>query len=60
LSSDASILIGNTNGTRDVTHEENMGALLTKVTQTIGDPKKLGTTTSNSYIFGLRGRLSYT
>jgi hypothetical protein len=51
---------GNTNGTRAITHERNMGTLLTTITQCVCDPKQLGGTTSGSYIFGVCGRLSYT
>jgi hypothetical protein len=32
-------ILGNTNGTRAITHERYMGALLTKVNQRICDPK---------------------
>jgi hypothetical protein len=53
-------IFGNAYGTSAITHERNMGALLTEVTQRIGDPKQLGTTTSSDYILGLGGRLSYT
>jgi hypothetical protein len=42
------------------THERMVGAPLTKVTQSVGDPKQFGTTTSSSYILGFCGRLSYT
>jgi hypothetical protein len=53
-------MFGYTYGTGAITHERNVGALLTKVTQSISDPKQLGTTTSSNYILGLGGRLSYT
>ena len=53
-------VFGNTNGTRAITHERNMGTLLTKVTQRVCDLKQLGATTSSSYILGFYGRLSYT
>jgi hypothetical protein len=53
-------IFGNTNGTRAITHERYMGTLLTKVTQSVCDPKQLGATTSGSNIFGFGGRLSYT
>jgi hypothetical protein len=53
-------VFGNTNGTRAITHERNMGTLLTKVTQRVCDPKQLGATTSGSNILGFCGRLSYT
>jgi hypothetical protein len=43
-----------------VTQERNMGTLHTKVTQSVGDPKQLGTTTSGSNILSFCGRLSYT
>jgi hypothetical protein len=33
---------GNTNSTRAITHERYMGTLLTKITQRVCDPKKLG------------------
>jgi hypothetical protein len=52
--------LGNTDGTRAITHERHMGTLLTKVTQRVCDPKQLGATTSGSNIFGVCGRLSYT
>jgi hypothetical protein len=51
---------GNANGTSTITHVRNMGALLTKVTQSIDDPEQLGTRTNNSYILSLCGRLSCT
>jgi hypothetical protein len=53
-------VLGNTDGTRAITHERHMGTLLTKVTQRVCDPKQLGATTSGSNIFGFYGRLSYT
>jgi hypothetical protein len=54
-------IFGNTYyGTGAITQERNVGSLLTEVTQVIGDPKKLGTTTNNNYILGLGGRVSYT
>jgi hypothetical protein len=34
-------VFGNTNGTRAITHERNMGTLLTKDTQPVCDPKQL-------------------
>jgi hypothetical protein len=34
-------IVGNTNGTRAITHERYMGTLLTKVTQRVCDPKQL-------------------
>jgi hypothetical protein len=34
-------VVGNTNGTRAITHEMYMGTLLTKVTQCLCDPKQL-------------------
>jgi hypothetical protein len=52
-------IFGNTNSTRAITHERNMGTLLTKVTQRVCDPKQLGATISGSYILGFCGRLSY-
>jgi hypothetical protein len=54
------MIFGNTYGTSAITHERNVGALLIKVTKGIGDPKKLRTTTSSSYILDLSSRLSYT
>jgi hypothetical protein len=53
-------IFGNINGTRAITHERYMGALLTKVTQRVCDPKQLWATTSGSNIFGFCGRLSNT
>jgi hypothetical protein len=53
-------VFGNTNGTRAITHERHVGTLLTKVTQRVCDPKRLGATTSGSNILGFCGRLSYT
>jgi hypothetical protein len=53
-------LFGNTNGTRAITHERYMWTLLTKVTQSVCDPKQLGATTSGSNIVNLCGRLGYT
>jgi hypothetical protein len=52
--------IGNTNGTRAITHERYMGTLLTKVTQRICDPKQLRVTTSGNNILGFCGGLGYT
>jgi hypothetical protein len=37
-------IFGNTYGTSAITQERDVGALLTKITQGIGDPKQLGTT----------------
>jgi hypothetical protein len=37
-------IFGNTYGTSAITHERNVGALLTKVTEGIGDAMQLGTT----------------
>jgi hypothetical protein len=51
---------GNINGTHAITHERYMGTLLTKITQSVCDPKQLGATTSSSNILGFCGRLSYT
>jgi hypothetical protein len=53
-------IFGNTNGARAITHERHMGTLLTKITQRVCDPKKLGATTSGSNILDFYGRLSYT
>jgi hypothetical protein len=53
-------IFGNTNGTHAITHERYMGTLLTKITQSVCDPKQLGATTSSSNILGFYGRLSYT
>jgi hypothetical protein len=53
-------IFGNTNGTRAIRHERNMGTLLTKVTQCVCDPKHLVATTSSSNILDFCGRLSYT
>jgi hypothetical protein len=53
-------VFGNTNGIRAITHGRYMGTLLTKVTQQVCDPKKLGATISGNNIFGLYGILSYT
>jgi hypothetical protein len=53
-------IFGNTSGTCAITHEGFMGTLLTKVTQSVCDPKQLGATTSGSNIFDFCGRLSYT
>jgi hypothetical protein len=53
-------VFGHTNGTPAITHDRYMGTLLTKVTQSVCDPKQLGATTSGSNIFGFYGRLSYT
>jgi hypothetical protein len=53
-------IFGNAYGTSTITHERNVGALLTKVTESIGDPKQMGTVTSHNYILSLGGRLSYT
>jgi hypothetical protein len=53
-------IFGNTNGTQAITHKRYMGALLTKVTQRVCNPKQLGATTSGNNIFGFCGRLSYT
>jgi hypothetical protein len=52
-------VFGNTNGTRAITHERYMGTLLTKVNQSVCNPKQLGATTRGSNIFGFCGRLSY-
>jgi hypothetical protein len=53
-------VFGNTNGTRAITHERNMGTFLTKDTQRVCDPKQLWATTSGSNILDFCGRLSYT
>jgi hypothetical protein len=52
-------IFGNTNGTHAITHERYMRTLLTKVTQSVCDPKQLGPTTSGSDILGFYDRLSY-
>jgi hypothetical protein len=52
-------IFGNSNGTRAITYERYMGTLLTKITQSVCDPKQLGATTSGGNIFGFGGRLSY-
>jgi hypothetical protein len=54
------IFFGNTNSTHAITHERNMGTLLTKVTQRVCDPKQLGATTSGNNILSFCGKLSYT
>jgi hypothetical protein len=51
-------IFGNACGIGAITYERDVSELLTKVTQGIGDPKQLGTTTSNSYILILGGRLA--
>jgi hypothetical protein len=53
-------IFGNTNGTHAITHERYLGTLLTKITQHVCDPKKLGATTNGSNVLSFCGRLSYT
>ena len=51
---------GNAYGTGAITQKWNLGTLLTKITQSIGDPKELGTATSSSNVLGFCGGLGYT
>ena len=53
-------VFGNAYGTGAITQKWNLGTLLTKVTQSIGDPKELGTATSSSNILSVCGGLGYT
>jgi hypothetical protein len=53
-------IFGNAYGTGATTQERDVGALLTKITLGIGDPKQLGTTTSSSNVLNFGGRLGYT
>jgi hypothetical protein len=47
-------------GTGAITKKWDLGALLTKVSQSVGNPQQLGTATRGSNILRLGGRLSYT
>jgi hypothetical protein len=47
-------------GTGAITKKWDLGALLTKVSQSVRNPQQLGTTTCGSNILRLGGRLSYT
>jgi hypothetical protein len=47
-------------GTGAITKKWDLGALLTKVSQSVWDPQQLGTTTRGCNILCLGGRLSYT
>jgi hypothetical protein len=48
------------NGTGAITKKWDLGALLTKVSQSVWNPQQLGTTTRGCNILCLDGRLSYT
>jgi hypothetical protein len=47
-------------GTGAITKKWDLGALLTKVSQSVKKPQQLGTTTRGCKILCLGGRLSYT
>ena len=53
-------VFGNAYGTGAITQKWNLGTLLTKVTQSVGDPKELGTATRSSNVLGFCGGLGYT